>query len=121
MWKLILTINYGLAFFLRRIRSVVKKVEFISDRVFCITLKGRWCDVIVVNTHAPTEDKDDDIKDSFHEELFDQLPVHHMKILLGEFNAEIGRNNISQPSIENDSVQPESNDNGIILANFPSI
>ena len=49
----------------RRIRSAVKKVESISDRVSCITLKGRWCDIIVLNVHSPTEDKDDDIKDSF--------------------------------------------------------
>ena len=40
-------------------------MEFIS--VSCITLKGRWCDITVVNVHAPTEDKDDDIKDSFYE------------------------------------------------------
>jgi hypothetical protein len=34
-----------------------------------ITLKGRWCDIIVLNVQAPTEDKDDDKKDSFYEEL----------------------------------------------------
>ena len=46
-----------------QIRSAVKKVEFISDRVSCITLKGRWHDTIVLNVHAPSEDKDDDSKD----------------------------------------------------------
>ena len=50
----------------RRIRSSVKKVEFISDRVSCITLKGRRCDTIVLNVYAPSEDKDYDIKDSFY-------------------------------------------------------
>jgi hypothetical protein len=42
-----------------------------------ITLKGRWCDIIVLNVDVPTEDKDDDIKDSLYEELeqvFDQFP-----------------------------------------------
>jgi hypothetical protein len=42
-----------------------------------ITLKGRWCDIIVLNAHAPAEDKDDVIKDSFCEELeqvFIQFP-----------------------------------------------
>jgi hypothetical protein len=41
-----------------------------------ITLKGRWFD-IVLNVHAPTENKDDVIKDRFYEELeqvFDQFP-----------------------------------------------
>jgi hypothetical protein len=55
-------------FFLnRRITSAVKRAEFISDRISCITLKGRWCGIIVVNVHAPSENKDDDIKDSFYE------------------------------------------------------
>jgi hypothetical protein len=42
--------------------------------------------------HAPTEDKHD-IKDSLYEELeqvFDQFPRYHMKILMGDFNAEVG-------------------------------
>jgi hypothetical protein len=58
-----------------------------------ITLKGRWCD-IVLNVHAPTEDKDDEIKNNFYEELeqvLDQFPRYHMKIFLGEFNAMVGR------------------------------
>jgi hypothetical protein len=66
-----------------RIISAVKKVEFVSDRMSYITMKGRWCDIIVLNVHAPTEDKDDVIKDSFYEELeqvFDQFPRYHMKI-----------------------------------------
>jgi hypothetical protein len=50
-----------------------------------LTLRVRWCVVIVLNVHAPTEDKCDDTKDSFYEELegvCDQLPKYHMKILL---------------------------------------
>jgi hypothetical protein len=51
-----------------RVISAVKRVEFVSDRMsYIITLKGRWCDIIVLNVHAPTEDKDDDIKGSLGE------------------------------------------------------
>jgi exonuclease III len=74
--------------------SAVKRVEFISDRMSYTTLKGRWCDIIVLNVHAPNVDKDDDIKDIFYEQLeqvFDQFPMYHMKILLGDFNAKVGR------------------------------
>jgi hypothetical protein len=49
--------------------SVVKRVEFVSDRMSYIILRGRWCNIIVLNVHAPTEDKVDDIKDRFYEEL----------------------------------------------------
>jgi exonuclease III len=52
-----------------RIISAVKRVESVSDRMSYITLNGRWCDITVLNVHAPTEDKDDVIKDSFYEEL----------------------------------------------------
>jgi hypothetical protein len=30
-----------------------------------MVLRGRWCNIIVLNVHAPTEEKSDDSKDSF--------------------------------------------------------
>jgi hypothetical protein len=52
-----------------RIISAVKSVEFVSDRMSCIILRGCSCPIIDLNIHAPTEDKTDDVKDSFCEEL----------------------------------------------------
>jgi hypothetical protein len=60
-----------------RIISEVKRVEFVNDRMSYIILKGCWCDIIVLNVHDPTEDKDDILKDSFYEEqeqVFHQFP-----------------------------------------------
>ena len=50
-----------------RIVSAAKRVEFVSDRVsyICIVLRGRWCNIIVLNVHAPNEAKSDDSIDSF--------------------------------------------------------
>jgi hypothetical protein len=48
-----------------RIILAVKKVEFVSDRMSYINLKGRWCNIILMNVYAPIEDKDYDIKDTF--------------------------------------------------------
>jgi hypothetical protein len=53
----------------KRILSEVKRVEFVCDRMSYIILRGRLCHIIVLNVHAPTEDKTDDVKDSFYEEL----------------------------------------------------
>jgi hypothetical protein len=56
----------GTRFFVHnRIIPAVKRVEFVSDRMSYIFLKGRWCDTITFKVHAPTQDKDDDKKDSF--------------------------------------------------------
>jgi hypothetical protein len=45
------------------------------------------------DVHVPTEEKSDDSKDSFYEELeqvFDYFPKYNMKILLGDSNAKLG-------------------------------
>jgi len=60
-------------------------VKFISDRMSYVTLRGRWCDIIVPNVHVSTEDRSDDTKDSFYEEIefvLYQFPKYHMSILL---------------------------------------
>jgi len=56
----------GTGFFVHhRILSAVQRVEFVSIRVARIVLRGRWCNIIVLNVHAPTEVKGDDTKDRF--------------------------------------------------------
>jgi hypothetical protein len=53
-----------------RIISAVKRAECVSDRMsYIVIIRGRWCDIIVLNAVAPTQDKIDDMKDSFCEEL----------------------------------------------------
>jgi len=104
-----------------RIVSAVKRVEFVSDRVSYIVLRGCLCNIIVLNVHAPSEDKSNDSKDIFYEELeqvFDHFPRYHMKILIGDFNAKVGRENISKPTIGNESLHQDSNDNGVRTVNF---
>jgi hypothetical protein len=41
-----------------------------------------------------------------------------MKILLGDFNAKVGRENIFKPTIGNESLHQVSNDNGVRIINF---
>ena len=48
-----------------RIVSAVKRVEFVSDRLLYTVLRGRWRNIIIVNVHAPSEEKSDESKDSF--------------------------------------------------------
>jgi hypothetical protein len=94
--------------------SEVRRVEFVSYRTSNIIRRVRWCHIIVLNGHTPKEDKIDYVKGSFYEELervFDKFPKYNMKILLGDFNAKGGREEIF-------SFHEISNDNGIRLVNF---
>jgi len=91
-----------------RIVSAVKRAEFVSDRMSYIVLIERWFNIIVLNVYAPSEEKSDDAKESFYEELeqvFGNFPKHHIKIMLGDINAKLGRENIFKPTIRNESVR----------------
>ena len=52
------------------------------------------------------------------EQVFDHFPKYNMKILLGDFNAKVGRKNIFKPTIGNESLHQDSNDNGVRIVNF---
>jgi endonuclease/exonuclease/phosphatase family metal-dependent hydrolase len=112
----------GTGFFVQqRIVRAIKRVEFVTDRMSYIVLRGRWCNIIVLNAHATTEEKGDDSKDSFYEELeevFDHFPKHHMKLLLGDFNAKVGREDTFKPTIGNESLHEDCNDNVVRVVNF---
>jgi hypothetical protein len=61
------------------------------------------------------------VKDSFYEELeriFHKFPKYHMKILLGDLNVKVGKEDIFKPTIGNESLHEISNDNGVRVVNF---
>jgi hypothetical protein len=65
--------------------SEVKRVQFVSDRVSYIVLRGRWINIIFLNVHATIEEKSDDSKDSFCEKLeqaYYYISKYQIKILL---------------------------------------
>jgi hypothetical protein len=54
----------------------------VSDRMSYIALRGHWCNIIVLNVHVPTEEKGDDSKVSFCEEIeqvFGNFSKYHIK------------------------------------------
>jgi hypothetical protein len=138
--------DFSEVFVHERIISAVKRVEFVSDRMSYIILRGRWSHVIVLNVHAPTEDKTDNVRDSIYEELecmfdkfpkyhkkillgdfdvkvgkediFKLFPKYHKKILLGDFSVKVGREDIFKLTIKNESLHEINNDNGVGVVNL---
>jgi hypothetical protein len=62
LWKWKENHQLGKTIFLvhHRIIPAIKRVEFVGDRMQYIVPRGRWCNVTVLNVHAPTEEKSDD-------------------------------------------------------------
>jgi hypothetical protein len=97
----------GFSVVYKRIISEIKRVEFVSHRMSYIILRGRGCHIIVLNIDGPTQYTIDDVKDNLYEELervFDKFPKCHMKIMLGDFSAKVGREDIFKPAIWNESL-----------------
>jgi proteasome lid subunit RPN8/RPN11 len=60
------------------------------------------------------------MKDRFYEELehvLDKYPNNHMKILLGDFNAKLGGEDILTPTIGNEISHEISDDSGVRVVN----
>jgi len=59
--------------------------------------------------------------DGFYQELervLDQLPKYYVKILLRDFNVNVGREGIFKPTIVNASLHDISNDNEVRVAYY---
>jgi hypothetical protein len=70
--------------------------------------------------HAPNEEKSDDSKGSFYDELkqiFYHFPKYHKKIPLGKFSAKLGREDIFKLTFVNESLHQDSYDNGVRTVN----
>ena len=50
--------------------------------------------------------------------MFDHFPKYRIKILLGDSNAKMGRENIFKVTIGNESLHQGNNDNGVRIINF---
>jgi exonuclease III len=70
-------------------------------------MKGLSCNIIVPNVYAPSAEKSDDSKDKFYgelEQVFNHFPKYQTKILLGNFNLKLEREDIFKPTILNDGL-----------------
>ena len=59
-------INCEKIFVHHKIVSAVKRVEFVSYKLSYIVLRGGWCNIIVLNVRALSEEKSDDSKERFY-------------------------------------------------------
>ncbi len=52
------------------------------------------------------------------EQVLYRFPKYHMKIVLGDFNAKVEKENIFKPTIGNESLHQDSADNGVGIINL---
>ena len=92
-----------------------------SFRMCWLWIRGKFFNYSIINAHAPTGDKPDIEKDAFYDELrklHDACPKHDVKLIIGDLNAQIGKEEIYCPMIGREALHQESNENGKRLIHF---
>jgi endonuclease/exonuclease/phosphatase family metal-dependent hydrolase len=95
--------------------------EPISDRLCKIRFKGRFRNITMLSVHTPTEDKDEMEKEKLYDLLSktcDQTPKYDMLIILGDFNAKIGKEHHIARIAGKYTIHNETSVNGNLLTQF---
>lgn len=107
-------------------REIIKTVidfEAVSERICKIRLQGKYRKITIFNVHALTEDKEMQEKYELYEDLTSELektPKYDIKIIVGDMNAKIGREEMYRKITGGKSRHIDSNENGKLLIEFAS-
>jgi exonuclease III len=113
---------FGVGFYVNsRFLSIILRFEPVNKRLCWIRVRGKFKNCSIINAHAPTEDKEDEEKDKFYLELetaCSQCPRHDIKIVLGDFNAKVDKEESNYPYAGRNGLHEECNGNGYKLVQF---
>lgn len=106
---------------LKEAMNAVIDFKPIDERLCTLRIKGKFFNITIINGHAPTEDKDDDVKDVFYENLqkaYNNSPARDIKIVLGDFNAKVGQETVYRQTVGINALHNTTNENGTRLVDF---
>ena len=75
----------------------------------------------IICVHAKMEEKDEMQKDDFHEDLeriYMKVPKHDTKVMMGDFNAKVGKESGLAPNVGKYSLHEETNNDGWRMIDF---
>jgi hypothetical protein len=86
----------------KRIRHLVTDFKAKTPRICKLRIRGLFFNYSLICVQAPTEEKYDDEKNIFCEDLdqnYDKCPKRDVKIIIGDLNAKIGQEEMYRPII----------------------
>jgi hypothetical protein len=99
----------------KSMKSNIIYSEPISERMCLLRLRTKFFDVSIVNVYAPTEDKEDSVKDDFYGTLgreYDSILCNDIKMIVGNLNAKVWQEEIYKGTTGLNSLHTSCNDNG---------
>lgn len=97
--------------------------EPVDENIITLRVQLTHTKATIIQAYAPTNVATDDVKDDFYNNLqtvIDSVPSHDLKIIMGDFNAQIGSENIGWETIIGRNATGTKTDNGMQLMNLCS-
>jgi hypothetical protein len=101
----------------------VRELKSINPRISVLTIEALHFNISFVNGHAPTEERPQEEKDEFYDNLehtLNEIPRNTIRIVLGDFNAKLGKEIIFRSTVGIHSLHDVTNENGFRLIDFAS-
>lgn len=103
------------------LKEVIVDYKVVNSRISYLRIKGKYRKISLINVHSPTEETETEKKERFYEDLDDvlsKLPKFDVKIIFGDLNAKIGREQWNVPVAGKESLHEKTNKNGQLLIDF---
>ena len=105
----------------KKLMGHIMDFRAVNERISVIRLRGVFYNSMIVSVYAPTEEAEEEDKERFYAELeavLDATPRHDNKIVMGDLNAKVGREDRYRRIVGKDSVHERCNDNGERVVDF---
>ena len=108
--------QFGTGFMVwNEIKKNILSFEPYNDRLCKLWSKGKFNNLSIISTYAPTEEKTYEKKEKFYEDLqtvHNKIPKHDIVIIMGDLNAKIGKEDVYQDVVGKHTLHETTNWNG---------
>ncbi|XP_055375384.1 uncharacterized protein LOC129608086 [Condylostylus longicornis] len=115
---------YGTGFIInKKLRNNILGFTPVDSRLCSLRLKGKFCIITVIFAYAPTEDSEEQEKDVFYDNLStlcEKAGSYDTLILLGDFNAKVGKEEFVLEVAGKHSLHDNTSANGLRLCQLAS-
>ncbi|XP_050502575.1 craniofacial development protein 2 isoform X2 [Diabrotica virgifera virgifera] len=114
--------EFGVAFILdNKMKHLITDFQAINERICKLRIKTHFFNITLINVHCPTNEQEEDTKVAFYQDLeriYDSIPRNDIKMVIGDTNAKIGKEEEYIGVIGKHSLHRDTNENGQFLIDF---